>query len=113
MAPPKENDRIVYILRRETHCGRCNRELWQKEFVCLTGGEAICLDCAGLAHLEYLPTGYSPATATGTWPVARCKRRSIGSCASGRQSASPDTPLSRSTFVVPDAALAIGEQLAK
>ena len=62
MTPPKEEDRIVYILRRETQCGRCNRELWQKEFVCLTGGEALCLDCAGLAHLEYLPAGDTAVT---------------------------------------------------
>ncbi len=62
MPQPKEADRIVYILRRETQCGRCNRELWQKEFVCLTGGEALCLDCAGLAHLEYLPAGDTAVT---------------------------------------------------
>ena len=62
MASSKESDRIVYILRRETQCGRCKRELWQKEFVCLTGGEALCLECAGLAHLEYLPAGDAAVT---------------------------------------------------
>jgi hypothetical protein len=62
MASSKEADRIVYMLRGETQCGRCQRELWQKEFICLTGGEALCLDCAGLAHLEYLPAGDTALT---------------------------------------------------
>ena len=66
MASSKEADRIVYILRRETQCGRCQRELWQKEFICLTGGEAICLDCAGIAHLEYLPVGDPAVTRRAT-----------------------------------------------
>jgi hypothetical protein len=57
MAPSGETDRIVYILRRETQCGRCNRQLREGEFICLTGGAALCLECAGLAHLEYLPAG--------------------------------------------------------
>ncbi len=55
-----------YILRGETRCGRCKRELWQKEFICLTGGEALCLDCAGLAHLEYLPAGDTAITRRAT-----------------------------------------------
>jgi hypothetical protein len=62
VSSPKDADQIVYILRRETQCGRCKRELWQKEFICLTGGEALCLDCAGLAHLEYLPAGDTAVT---------------------------------------------------
>ena len=66
MATPDVDKPIVYILRRETQCGRCKRELWQKEFVCLTGGEALCLECAGLAHLEYLPAGDTAVTRRAT-----------------------------------------------
>jgi len=66
LASFEETDRIVYILRRETQCGRCERELLQKEFICLTGGEALCLDCAGLAHLEYLPAGDAAVTRRAT-----------------------------------------------
>lgn len=66
MASSKEADRIVYILRRETQCDRCKREVWQKEFICLTGGDVLCLDCAGLAHLEYLPAGDTAVTRRAT-----------------------------------------------
>ena len=66
MASPKENDKIVFILRRETRCGRCQCELCRGDFICLTGGEAICLKCAGLAHLEYLPAGDTAVTRRAT-----------------------------------------------
>ncbi len=36
------------------------------QFVCLTGGEALCLECAGLAHLEYLPAGDTAVTRRAT-----------------------------------------------
>ena len=36
------------------------------DFVCLTGGEAMCLECAGLAHLEYLPSGDTAVTRRAT-----------------------------------------------
>jgi len=62
MAGPEINKPIVYILRRNTECGRCKRELWDGEFICLTAGEALCLDCSGLAHLEYLPAGDTAIT---------------------------------------------------
>ena len=66
MQSEKDSDKIVFILRGDTQCGRCKRELWQKEFVCLTGGEALCLECAGLAHLEYLPAGDTAVTRRAT-----------------------------------------------
>jgi len=66
MAPSRATDRIVYILRRETQCDRCNRELGRSEFLCLTGGEALCLACAGLVHLEYLPAGNTAVTRRAT-----------------------------------------------
>jgi hypothetical protein len=66
MASSKEADRIVFILRRETQCGRCQCGLCRGDFICLTGGEAICLKCAGLAHLEYLPAGDTAVTRRAT-----------------------------------------------
>lgn len=62
----KDNDRIVFILRRDTDCGRCQGELGKGEFICLTGSEAICLKCAGLAHLKYLPAGDTAVTRRAT-----------------------------------------------
>jgi hypothetical protein len=53
----RDNNEIVYILRRDSHCRRCGCELWKGRFICVTGDTAICLGCAGLAHLEFLPSG--------------------------------------------------------
>ncbi len=66
MPSPKDSNPIVFILRRETQCGRCQCELDKGDFICLTGGEAICLKCAGLAHLEYLPAGDTAVTRRAT-----------------------------------------------
>jgi hypothetical protein len=66
MASSNETDRVVFILRGETRCGRCQCELDKGNFICLTGGEAICLKCAGLAHLEYLPAGDTAVTRRAT-----------------------------------------------
>jgi hypothetical protein len=63
---PQDSDKIVFILRRETQCGRCHCELCGGDFICLTGGEAICLKCSGLAHLEYLPSGNAAVTRRAT-----------------------------------------------
>jgi hypothetical protein len=66
MPSPKDSDRIVFILRQETQCGRCQCALEQGDFICLTGHEAICLKCAGLAQLEYLPAGDTAVTRRAT-----------------------------------------------
>ena len=50
-------ERIVFILRRDTKCEQCNRERGKGNFICLAGGQALCLKCAGLSHLEFLPSG--------------------------------------------------------
>jgi hypothetical protein len=66
MVSCEDNDKIIFILRRETQCDRCQCELCSGDFLCLSGGEAICLKCAGLAHLEYLPSGDTAITRQAT-----------------------------------------------
>ena len=66
MTPEETTDPIVFILRRDTDCDRCHGELGKGRFVCLTGGEALCLKCAGLAHLEFLPSGDAAVTRRAT-----------------------------------------------
>jgi hypothetical protein len=66
MASSKDSDKIVFILRRETQCNRCHSELCRGDFICLAGGEAMCLKCAGLEHLEYLPSGDTAVTRRAT-----------------------------------------------
>ena len=66
MSTTQDNDRIVFILRRDTECDQCNEELGNGRFVCLSGGQALCLKCAGLDHLEFLPSGDAAVTRRAT-----------------------------------------------
>ena len=59
-------DRVVFILRRDTECERCNCERGKGNFICLDGGQALCLKCAGLSHLEFLPSGDAAITRRAT-----------------------------------------------
>lgn len=59
-------ERIVFILRRDSECERCNCEQGKGDFICLTGGQALCLKCAGLSHLEFLPSGNAAITRRAT-----------------------------------------------
>ncbi|MBN2290821.1 MAG: DUF2293 domain-containing protein [Pirellulales bacterium] len=56
-ARQQATDWIVFILRRDSECERCKCELGKGEFICLTGKQVLCLECAGLSHLEFLPSG--------------------------------------------------------
>ena len=47
MPSSKDADRSVFILRRETQCGRCQCDLCSGDFICLTGGEAIAQQFPG------------------------------------------------------------------
>jgi hypothetical protein len=53
----KNKEKTVYMLRRDTRCRRCGRELRSGEFIYPTGDIGICLRCAGLARLMFLPKG--------------------------------------------------------
>ena len=56
----------MVILRHDSDCDRCHEELGKGRFVCLTGGESLCLKCAGLDHLEFLPAGDAAVTRRAT-----------------------------------------------
>ena len=66
MSSGSDTDRIVFILRRDTQCNRCHEELGKGRFICLSGGQALCLKCAGLDHLEFLPSGDAAVTRRAT-----------------------------------------------
>ncbi len=48
---------LVFIVRRDTICTNCKRELYSGSFVYLEKGQPLCLSCADLDHLEFLPSG--------------------------------------------------------
>src|SRR6267143_7208772 len=55
----KENEELkVFISNRESVCGECGENLGTKAWITLAGDKgALCLECADLDHLEFLPTG--------------------------------------------------------
>jgi hypothetical protein len=53
---------VVFILRRDTRCGECGQELFRGNFLRLENDKPLCLDCADLGHLEFLPSGDAAIT---------------------------------------------------
>lgn len=60
----KREDLLVFILTRASStCGECQRELHKGEYIRLLGEKgALCLECADLDHLEFLPRGDAAIT---------------------------------------------------
>lgn len=48
---------VVFSIRRESQCGQCEAELMPGDWLTLRENQALCLKCAGLSHLEFLPSG--------------------------------------------------------
>lgn len=83
MVPPPEIK--VFIASREGTCGECGTPLTRSAWICLVEAKgAVCLSCADLDHLEFLPTGDAALTrrakqASALWAVvlkwSRSRRR--------------------------------------
>src|SRR5436309_7468303 len=48
---------VVFMVRRDTHCSECGRELFHGSLLQIEREQPLCMDCADLGHLEYLPRG--------------------------------------------------------
>jgi hypothetical protein len=54
----KPPELVVYqIVSSEFLCSECRNELQKYEMILLESGQALCLSCADLDHLEFLPSG--------------------------------------------------------
>jgi len=53
---------VVFIIRRDARCGECGRELFKGNFLRLEKDKPLCLDCADLGYLEFLPRGDAAIT---------------------------------------------------
>jgi len=64
----KRQDLIVFILRRPSStCGECGGHLLKGNLIRLQGEKgALCLECADLDHLEFLPRGDAAITRRST-----------------------------------------------
>jgi len=59
-------DIVVIITRREGKCAECGHEFFKGGWIRLEQERPLCLACADLAHLEYLPRGNTALTRRAT-----------------------------------------------
>jgi hypothetical protein len=59
----KGNDIVVFISTRNSTCGECKQELGRRAWITLDRKKnAVCLNCADLDHLVFLPSGDAALT---------------------------------------------------
>ena len=59
----KSNDIVVFISTRNSTCGECKQELGRRAWITLDRKKnALCLNCADLDHLAFLPSGDAALT---------------------------------------------------
>lgn len=63
---PKPKDLLVFMIRRDSVCAECGEEIERGRFITLEEKGALCLSCADLDHLEYLPAGDAALTRRST-----------------------------------------------
>lgn len=63
---PKSKDLLVFMIRKDSECAECGTELWHGSFITLEDKGALCLSCADLDHLVYLPAGNAAVTRRAT-----------------------------------------------
>jgi hypothetical protein len=63
----RSKDLVVFEILRDSKCTDCGEVIWKGEFLFLDGEQALCLSCADLDHLEYLPRG--DAALTCAWRI--------------------------------------------
>jgi hypothetical protein len=57
---------VVFIIRKDSRCAECGKELWRGSFLRTEGEKGLCLECADLDHLEFLPSGDTAITRRAT-----------------------------------------------
>src|SRR6185295_18240540 len=62
----KSKELDVFILRTEAKCAECGEELFKGNFLRVENDRPLCLDCADLGHLEFLPRGDTAVTRRAT-----------------------------------------------
>jgi hypothetical protein len=53
----KDDDLVVFISHHDGRCSECNADFFRGHFICVESGQPLCLSCADLGHLEFLPRG--------------------------------------------------------
>jgi hypothetical protein len=58
----QSNEIVVFSIVRPSECSECGRELWKGEFLRMEKEQPLCLTCADLDHLAFLPRGDAALT---------------------------------------------------
>src|SRR5215831_558980 len=53
---------VVFDIVRDSECAECRKELLAHDFLFMEKGRPLCLTCADLDHLTYLPRGDTALT---------------------------------------------------
>ena len=53
---------VVFSILKPSACAECGEELWKGSFLRIEKGKPLCLECADLDHLVYLPRGDAALT---------------------------------------------------
>lgn len=61
-ASPEAKDLVVFDIVRESECAECRKALLAHDFLFMEDGRPLCLTCADLDHLAYLPRGDTALT---------------------------------------------------
>ncbi len=55
-------DLVVFSIVRDSQCSECKRELWKGDLLSMEKGAPLCMACADLDHLVWLPSGDAALT---------------------------------------------------
>jgi hypothetical protein len=61
-AKGRSSEIVIFSIARESECSDCGHELWKGEFLRMEKDRPLCLACADLNHLSYLPRGDAALT---------------------------------------------------
>jgi hypothetical protein len=63
---PSKQEIVVFITRHSGKCTECGAEFFDGSFIRVENGNPLCLECADLGHLEFLPSGDTALTRRAT-----------------------------------------------
>ena len=55
-------DIVIFSILRDSNCSECGVELWKGNFLKMEKDRPLCLECADLDHLVFLPSGDAALT---------------------------------------------------
>jgi hypothetical protein len=55
-------DLVVFMIRQDSKCSQCAKALHDGSYLTIRQSQGLCMDCAGLADLVFLPSGDAAVT---------------------------------------------------